>query len=253
MNLDTAELEHYREHGYLLLRGLFDADSLQRFDQRFIELANGAEKPERLHIMKDVMVAKGVVEPASPVHAVNKLFSFEEDPTLYAFTQHRPLVDAVCAVLGKPDDIYTLVTNVFNKPPGIDGRHPLHQDLKYFDLRPADGIVGVWTAIRPATRAAGCLAVVPGSHRGPLLEHKNPDWEYVNHAVYGVETDLGKRVHVEMQPGDTLLFHPLIIHGSGQNTTGGFRRAISTHYARGDCEVPNLDWRSRGGSRRVAV
>ncbi len=32
------------------------------------------------------------------------------------------------------------------------------------------------------------------------------------------------RVHLEMQAGDTVLFHPLLIHGSGTNRTAGFRK-----------------------------
>lgn len=32
------------------------------------------------------------------------------------------------------------------------------------------------------------------------------------------------RVHLEMGPGDTVLFHPLLIHGSGRNRTNGFRK-----------------------------
>lgn len=32
------------------------------------------------------------------------------------------------------------------------------------------------------------------------------------------------RVHVEMGPGDTVFFHPLLIHGSGMNRTNGFRK-----------------------------
>jgi phytanoyl-CoA hydroxylase len=30
----------------------------------------------------------------------------------------------------------------------------------------------------------GCLIAVPGSHKGELLEHGYPDWEFVNKA-YG--------------------------------------------------------------------
>ena len=39
-----------------------------------------------------------------------------------------------------------------------------------------------------------------------------------------------------MLPGDTIFFHPLLIHGSGPNITQGFRKAISTHYASSHCE-----------------
>ena len=32
------------------------------------------------------------------------------------------------------------------------------------------------------------------------------------------------RVHLEMSPGDTVFFHPILIHGSGANKTQGFRK-----------------------------
>lgn len=32
------------------------------------------------------------------------------------------------------------------------------------------------------------------------------------------------RVHLEMEKGDTVFFHPLLIHGSGMNQTQGFRK-----------------------------
>jgi phytanoyl-CoA hydroxylase len=137
---------------------------------------------------------------------------------------------------------------VVTKPPGVDGRHPLHQDLLYFGFRPGDAVVGSWTALEPVTRANGCLAVLPGSHRGELQPHEYPDWDYVNAAFVGVRgaSAAAERVHVEMEPGDTLLFHSLLIHGSGRNKTSGFRRAISAHYARADAED---HW---GGSDKIA-
>ena len=34
-----------------------------------------------------------------------------------------------------------------------------------------------------------------------------------------------------MGPGDTVLFHPLLLHASGANLTKSSRRSISVHYA----------------------
>jgi phytanoyl-CoA hydroxylase len=229
----------YGEQGFVLLRALIAPDALARFERRFLELASGERPaPEGMVIMQDVMVVKGAVIPASRVHGVNKILSFEDDPVLFDYALSPELLGAARALIGP--DLMTISTNVFNKPPGIDGRHPLHQDLRYFSLRPAERIVGTWTAISRCTRENGCLAVVPGSHRGPLLPHGGPDWEHVNYGFFAAEgVDRSERVHVEMEPGDTLLFHPLLVHGSGQNATDGFRRAISTHYAATDCERPS--------------
>ena len=54
------------------------------------------------------------------------------------------------------------------------------------------------------------------------------------HGIKGM-ADADKRVYLEMNAGDTVLFHPLLIHGSGANRTKGYRKAISCHYASSDC------------------
>jgi len=230
--------ERYREDGFVLLPRLFAPDALKRFEQRFLALAAGTASPTRnMVVMRDVMVARGAVDPPSPVHAVNKVLSFEDDPVLFAHALEPGLLARARSLVGP--SLMTISTNVFNKPPGVDGRHPLHQDLRYFTLRPADGIVAAWTAISRCTRENGCLAVVPGSHRGPLRRHAYPGWDFVNRGFLAADdAPIGDRVHVEMEPGDTLLFHPLLLHGSGRNRTDGFRRAISTHYASRACERP---------------
>ena len=238
MGLTAEQLSHYERDGFVLLEGLISEDKVARWSKRFEDLVLGnVPVPERLVVMKDIMVVKGVVEPATPLHAINKILSFEDDSVLWEYPLDEALLAAVRSIAGP--DLFTISSNVFNKPPGLDGRHPLHQDLRYFAPRPAEKIVAAWTAIDRTTRRNGCLAVIPGSHETDLRKHGDPDWEHVNFGFFAAEgVDLEARVHVEMAPGDTLLFHPLLIHGSGHNRTDGFRRAISTHYASVDCQRP---------------
>ena len=253
VRLSSSQIERYWERGCLLLPGLVPERRLAAYEDRFVTLACGEAVPApEMKIMRDVMVVKGAVTPATPLHGFNKLINFEDDAALYGYTLEPGLLGAVRSLIG--DDLYSISTNVFNKPPGVDGRHPLHQDLRYFRIRPADRIIGTWTAFGAINRENGCLAVIPGSHRGPLLDHGNPDWEYVNAGFFGIEPEgLGERVHVPMAPGDTLLFHPLLIHGSGHNRSDGFRRAISSHYAAADCESPVRDWRVGKQARPIEV
>ena len=242
----------YQEQGYLILRGLFHTELLAAFDERFCALVEGRiEKTGLMQVMRDVMVVKGAIAAQSALHAVNKLFSFEDDPVLSQYTHHAGLLAGVRVLLGPV--VYSASTNVFNKPPDVDGRHPMHQDLRYFRMRPADLIVGTWTAVYPARRETGCLSVLPGSHRRGFLEHALPDWEYVNHGFYGVkDVDFSDRVHVELAPGDTLLFHPLLIHGSGHNRSRDFRRAISAHFISDEARVPDgSEWRNKPLVRRM--
>ena len=253
--LTDEQLRGFRRDGYVLVPRLIDAERQQRYEQRFLDLVEGrAAVPDEMVLMRDVMVAKGAAQPATPVHAINKLLNFVTDPVLWQYACEPSMAAVAAQLVGEaaPDSLRVIVSNVFNKPPGVDGRHPLHQDLRYFRLRPADGIVAAWTALSPCSRAAGCLAVLPGSHQGPLRNHGDPDWEYVNRGFYGIEdVDRSERVHVEMQPGDTLFFHPLLVHGSGRNRTAHCRRAISVHYAAMRCRAPEQDWQAGPHVRAV--
>lgn len=238
MELGPDQKDRYARDGYLLLPRLFDAEALDRFNRRFLELVRG-EVPagENMVVMRDVMVAKGIVEPETALHGVNKILSFEDDAVLFGYATDPQLLSTVRSLVGPR--VMTISTNVFNKPPGVDGRHPLHQDLRYFSLRPEDGIVGTWTALSAVNRLNGCLSVIPGSHRNGLLKHLAPDWDHVNGGFLAAEgVDVEGRIHVEMEAGDTLLLHPLLVHGSGRNESGDFRRAISVHYASQDCTRP---------------
>ena len=249
--ISDERLAHYWEHGYVVAPGLLDAASLGRWLDRLDEIVEGRVEPaEGMLVMRDVMVAKGAVQPGSRQEAIAKVQDFEGDPVLYSYATDERLLDCVERFVGH--DVLSLHTMLINKPPNVDGRHPLHQDLLYFPFRPADSIVAAWTALEPVTRENGCLVAVPGSQKGGLVPHENPDWEHVNLAYFGaagVGAD-APRVHLEMDPGDTVFFHPELLHGSGRNRTPGFRRAISAHFASLSC---TWEWKGPGIERRYRI
>ena len=250
--MNSEELSHYHEHGYVVKPALFSEDELQVWLDRLGALIRKeVPKSEGMLIMRDVMIAKGAVEASSPEAAIAKIQDFDRDPVLRSYTDHPRLLAEISDLTG--ENIVSIHNMLINKPPGVDGRHPLHQDLLYFPFRPEDRIVASWTALEPIHRKNGCLSVVPGSHKGELLAHGDMDWEYVNIAYYGA---LGvgahpDRVHLEMDPGDTVFFHPKILHGSGRNQSSGFRRAISSHYAAAECAYP--EGVDDGGARRYRL
>ena len=54
----------------------------------------------------------------------------------------------------------------------------------------------------------------------------------MNKAFHGVlGYDDHPVVELSMEKGDTVFFHPILIHGSGPNRTTGYRKAISCHYS----------------------
>ncbi len=236
MAMDEKQLDAYWRDGFVVLHGLLDRASLRPWLERLDAIVAGVFEPaEGMLLMRDVMVAKGAVAARSRAEAIAKIQDYHNDPVLYSYVLDERILGSIEPIVGS--DPWSVHTMLINKPPNVDGRHPFHQDLLYFPFRPADNIVATWTALEPVTRENGCLQVIPRSHRGELLEHENPDWEWLNLAYFGAK-GVGpdnERLHLEMEPGDTVLFHPLLLHGSGRNRTPGFRRAISAHYASAEC------------------
>ncbi|XP_015276319.1 PREDICTED: phytanoyl-CoA dioxygenase, peroxisomal [Gekko japonicus] len=235
--LTPAQRNFYEENGYLLIKNLVSDEDIARFRDEFARICRGEVKVPGMVVMRDITIAKS--EFVSDEKAVTKLQDFQDDEELFRYCSLPQVLKYVECFTGP--NILAMHTMLINKPPDSGkktSRHPMHQDLHYFPFRPAERIVCAWTAMERVDRSNGCLVVMPGTHKGSLKQHDYPDWEGgVNKMYHGVR-DYDKnapRVHLVMEKGDTVFFHPLLIHGSGMNRTEGFRKAISCHYASGDC------------------
>ncbi|GIY39727.1 phytanoyl-CoA dioxygenase, peroxisomal [Caerostris darwini] len=227
----------YEENGFIVIPKLVPLDYLERYKEQFQGICDGRIHIPGLTVMKDIAFNKN--KPNERI--INKIQDFIYDDVLFEYCRLPQILDYVECFCGS--NIKAMHTMLINKPPdpgSLTSRHPLHQDLHFFPFRPADKIVCAWTAMEKVHRGNGCLVAIPGTHRGDLFEHGYPDWESgVNKMYHGIldlkENEKGKRFYLEMGPGDTVFFHPLLIHGSGANRTDGFRKAISCHYASTDC------------------
>lgn len=232
--LTPQQKKFYEENGYIIIKENVDDTLLDEMKQHFIDLCNGkANARAVLMIMKDPSLKK---TGAKGEYLINKMQDFIFDNIFWKYVSNDNVVNVVQDIIGP--NITAVHTMFINKPPNADSGsslHPMHQDMHYFPFKPADKIVASWTAIERVDENNGCLYVVPGSHKGPLYQHTYPDGfkKSLYHGVKGFEHM--KRVLVIMDKGDTVFFHPHLLHGSGPNKTKGFRKAISCHYANSDC------------------
>ncbi|KAM8908533.1 phytanoyl-CoA dioxygenase, peroxisomal [Spinachia spinachia] len=227
----------YEKNGFILIKNLVSDEDINRFRKEFERVCRGEVKIPGMVVMRDVAIVKSEFVPDQK--AVSKLQDFQEDPELFRYCSLPQILKYVECFTGP--NIMAMHTMLINKPPDAGkktSRHPMHQDLHYFPFRPADRIVCSWTAMERVDRKNGCLVVLPETHTSTLREHDYPEWEggvnKMYHGVRGYDPTL-PGVHLEMEKGDTVFFHPLLIHGSGMNQTKGFRKAISCHYASSDC------------------
>ena len=112
----------------------------------------------------------------------------------------------------------------------------LHQDASYTKDFGFKEVIAAFTYVVPTTIERGCIWLVPYSHRLGLLPHQ----EEGNHAgvVVPGTADWEHAVPIPGNPGDTLLWHFNVLHGSQPNVTAEDRPAVVIRYGRrGDAEV----------------
>ncbi|XP_019634286.1 PREDICTED: phytanoyl-CoA dioxygenase, peroxisomal-like [Branchiostoma belcheri] len=240
--LSHEQRKFYEENGFIVIRNLISDDKLDVYRQHFEAICRGEVTVPGLTIMKDISLVKSKAKLPKDSTSVTKIQSFQDDPVLMGYCADPEILQYVESFSGP--NISVAHTMLINKPPdpgSKSSRHPLHQDMYYFPWRPTDRVVCAWTAMEHVDRSNGCLVVLPGSHReGTIKEHGYPQWEggvnYLYHGILDFD-EKTPRVHLEMEKGDTVFFHPILIHGSGMNRTKGFRKAISGHYFQTDSTV----------------
>lgn len=120
------------------------------------------------------------------------------------------------------------------------GKYPLHQDSHFYGGRCSEpsrcDILTAWIPLVECDAHTGALQLVRGSH----LHGKIP-LEYTARAAGGLEEPLPLAeyqqygdLHAEpMRPGDVMMFHNLVLHGSSVHTKADYVRwAIDLRYER---------------------
>lgn len=208
---------------------------------RFLDLANNkVEKSLGMVVMRDVTLANQKSTAIGDMN-ITKVQDYMYDKVLSTYPKKLEMLQYAQQIAGP--NLRAMHTMLINKPPDTgmgSSRHPPHQDLWYFTFRPTNRIVCTWTALQPINKDVGGLFCLPGSHILPLQDHGYPSDGIVNKAYFGIqhyaeEIHENKMVHLTMDPGDTVIFHPLLIHGSSRNSSNTTRKAISCHYAATEC------------------
>eukprot|EP01012_Entosiphon_sulcatum_P000183 TRINITY_DN10027_c0_g1_i4.p1 TRINITY_DN10027_c0_g1~~TRINITY_DN10027_c0_g1_i4.p1 ORF type:complete len:188 (+),score=46.62 TRINITY_DN10027_c0_g1_i4:59-565(+) len=126
----------YEENGFIVFAGLLSQAEVERWTQRFLEVASKGASGT-MTVMRDVDLKD---KKAAGEANVTKLQNWEDDPILFEYCKLPKVLDVVEAVIGP--NIKSVHTMLINKPPDLgrgSSRHPPHQDLWYFPFRPEIG------------------------------------------------------------------------------------------------------------------
>jgi phytanoyl-CoA hydroxylase len=193
--MDRAQLkQRYEQDGYVVIPHVLDARLVRHASEHveWLQRKHPELRPEQLH------------------H-----WLMWEDPFWVRLVADARLLDQVEPIIGRN---MALFASHYICKPGGDGLPVLwHQDGSYWPLEPME-VVTAWLAVDDSSRENGCMRVIPGSHRGPMLAHRKHEKEAVLHTeISPDDIDESRAVDVEIPAGGISLHHPFLIHGSNPN------------------------------------
>ena len=227
--LSQNQIQNYWDDGYLFPIQVMSQD----------EAAAARRELEQLeHDWLDAGLPK-------PINAYKRVNSNAVMPLSYRLASDPRILDVVEGILGP--DILIYGAEYFIKEPRTKHMVSMHQDLTYWGLGATSRMVTVWLALSPATPASGCMDFVKGSHKNPIMPHKDT-FDDLNLLSRGQEIQVDvapqHKTAIEIHPGQISLHHGLTIHGSGPNTTDDRRIAFVVRYVAPDVrqEVGDKDY-----------
>lgn len=219
----AADVAHFREHGYVTVRGLLSPSEVAAAQGTFNALANGD-----LHIP-----GKDRGEHTPGLLNVTAFTLYHSLSSLKPFAEADSRAAAITAQLyegGQPmaRDYEQLLRKLPHRSTCI---FPPHQDMHYWPKRAAGNseewdtrTATVSVAVNAASRENGCLWVLPGSHKARALypgcvsrivDGRPSGGGIISLAL--LPEDEPRRVYLELEPGDATFHDEWLVHGSEGN------------------------------------
>ncbi|HEX7124606.1 MAG TPA: phytanoyl-CoA dioxygenase family protein [Thermodesulfobacteriota bacterium] len=207
--LTDAQIEQYRRNGFVYPVDAFGRERAQGYRRRM-------ESFER---------AQGMQLTKGQNFKPHLLFTWVDE-----IVHHPAVLDAVEDLIGPNIRLFHL--SVWPKNANDPAFVGWHQDATYFGLEPPEQVTA-WVALSDAPVEAGCMEVVPGSHKLGQLHHGE------THSAHNllsrgqtltVDFDRSRTEFMPVEAGQFSLHHTHLIHASGPNRSGDRRIGLGISY-----------------------
>ena len=237
IKISKEQKEFFRENGYLLIQKVLDHNDLQdvideintEIDIRAKQLFEKGELSNR-YANEPFETRLSKISSETPKLAVSIWNGILHGPAIFELITNKRLLDVAQAFCGSE----IIASSVYRLRPKIPnfgyGEVPWHQDSGYFEPYCDNSLVmTMWIPLVDTNAENGCLYVIPGTHKGGVVEHEmHATGKYLSVKEELVPKD--NWVECAVPKGGILLLSNKTIHGSFKNSTDGVRWSMDLRY-----------------------
>ncbi len=209
--LSEDQKAFYHENGYLLgLPPIYTPEEMQ---------AINAELPHLLALLEPGEDSKDIRE------------WHEASTYLFDICMNPKIHDLVEGVLGP--NFYCWASNFFIKEPHTKSTVGWHQDAYYWPMAPHHSVT-VWLAFDDVDEVNGGMKLIPGSHRGGIINHQRStetDSVLTLELADGTDFRADGAVQFKLKAGECSLHDDRAIHGSPANPSARRRAGLTIRFS----------------------
>ncbi len=227
--LTAQNITGYERHGFAIVRQAISPETLKKLQlqsDQWVEQTRGLTQSNEMFDLQAEHCAD-----APRVNRVNHPVA--HSALCWEVARSNAVLDCVAALLGEHVRFHHSKLNMKSAAGGA--AIGWHQDFPFFPHCNFD-LLACGIALDDATLHNGCLTVIPGTHKGPLLNHRQADGHFMGQITPPdvQKIDESKAVPVELKAGDMSIHHACTIHGSTPNLSTHNRRLLIFQYAAAD-------------------
>ena len=217
--LTQEQTQFYRDNGYITVSGILpdaEVQHLRRVTDAFLERSRSLTESDDIFDLEE-----GHSAEHPRLRRIKR--PIKQHPAYEAVLHHPNITAVLQQVLGPAVRHYGLKLNL--KPGGGGDPVEWHQDWAYYP-HTNDDLCVLGILLDDVTQDKGPLLVVPGSHKGAVLDH------HQDGMFAGAVTDPeGEALYPKAVPllgkiGDITIHHTRMLHGSAANMSPDYRRIL---------------------------
>lgn len=226
-HLDSEQLAHFTQDGFLAVRGLISPDEIETIRETFMTQAADGPVPGLSDMPRGNIAANDPLSRYPRMMHPHKHADKAVGPLARRYMLDTRLRLILADLFG--EEPYACQSMFYFKPPGARGQD-LHQDNFYLRVKPGT-CMAAWIAVDDADAGNGGMMCVPQTAMLDIAcpEQSDPTLSFTTEHVApppGLEPQM-----MQLKAGDVLFFNGSVIHGSTPNTSADrFRRSLIFHY-----------------------
>ena len=215
-------VKEYQNKGFVVIKNLVSKSE-----------AKALEKKTLSFLKKTIKKYKGRdINFASKKRSLNKLHSFHrlhDSSEIVKFSKNNK-ISTIAKTLIKTKKLELRASEFFAKPKKVGLNTPPHQDNYFWNVKFNKGLT-IWIALSKSSKKNGGVYYYCGSHKKGIIKHTPSFAKGTSQKIQDLKKlKRFKKSLPNLDIGDALVHHCLVVHGSYKNLSNYSRRGLTFQF-----------------------